>query len=179
MAMKILIGDAMKILVNIFGALVGVKNLDSYLQFLINLYYKSVLCSLGERSVISKSAEIIEPSKVDVGSDVYIGRRVHIYGGGGVKIGNGVLIANDTSILSRNHEIKPDLFIHKQGYIYKEVIIGDDVWIGTKVVVLPGVRLGNGCIVAAGAVVTKSVDPNCIVAGVPAKVIGNRSPAPY
>ncbi len=65
--------------------------------------------------------------------------------------------------------------INMQGYSYKKVVLHDDVWLGTKVIVLPGVTIGKGAIVAAGAVVTKDVPPNAIVGGVPARVIATRA----
>ena len=62
-----------------------------------------------------------------------------------------------------------------QGYEdYRPVVIGDDVWIGRRVIILPGVTVGGGSIIAAGAVVSKDVKPYSIVGGVPAKQIGNR-----
>jgi maltose O-acetyltransferase len=57
------------------------------------------------------------------------------------------------------------------------VVIEDDVWIGTRAIILPGRRLGKGCIVGAGAVVTKDVEPHSIVAGNPARAVGSRLPA--
>ena len=70
--------------------------------------------------------------------------------------------------------------IDEQGISTKPVVIGDDVWIGANAVILPGVTIGRHCVVAAGAVVTKDVPDNTVVAGVPAKVIktltSNHSP---
>ena len=54
------------------------------------------------------------------------------------------------------------------------VVIGDDVWIGRRAIIMPGVRIGNGCVIGAGAVVTKDVPPYCVVGGVPAKIIKKR-----
>jgi acetyltransferase-like isoleucine patch superfamily enzyme len=65
--------------------------------------------------------------------------------------------------------------MYKQGYSSNEpVIIGNDVWIGSRVTILPGVKIGDGAIIGASAVVTKDVEPYSIVAGNPAKKIGSR-----
>ncbi len=69
-----------------------------------------------------------------------------------------------------------DIPMFEQGYETDEpIIIGNDVWIGSRVTILPGVRIGNGSIVGASAVVSKNVPEYCIVGGVPAKVIKKRT----
>ena len=91
-------------------------------------------------------------------------------------IGDNVLMGTDVVILTLNHEYSD---IHKpigwQGMKpRKKVTIGNDVWLGQRVMIMPGVTIGNGSIVAAGAVVTKDIPPYSIVGGVPAKVLKNR-----
>ncbi len=85
-----------------------------------------------------------------------------------VTVGNDVMIGPNTLISTVNHPLDP-LGRRKHLGIAKPVTIGSDVWLGGNVVVLPGVTIGNNVIVAAGAVVTKDVPDNCIVAGVPAR----------
>ena len=85
---------------------------------------------------------------------IIIGKNTHI--SGGVSIHTSTLIPNE--IPRKKHRASP-------------VIIGDNVWIATNAIILPGVTIGNNSVVAAGAVVTKNVPPNTIVAGVPARVI--------
>lgn len=88
-----------------------------------------------------------------------------------MKIGNGVRISHRVTILSSDHVyINKEIQIHKQGLVSKETIIGDGVWIGCNACILKGVHIGNGSIIAAGAVVTKDVEPNTIVGAVPARV---------
>lgn len=87
-----------------------------------------------------------------------------------VYIGNYVMIGPNTLITTVNHPITPKGRREHLG-IGKQVTIGNDVWIGGNVTVLPGVTIGNNVVVAAGAVITKDVPDNCIVGGVPAKVI--------
>ena len=84
-----------------------------------------------------------------------------------IKIGNGVVISTGTMIRdSDNHEI-----VYKDYEMSKPIVIGDHVWIGMGVIILKGVKIGDGSIIAAGAVVNKDVPTNCMVAGVPAKII--------
>ena len=94
---------------------------------------------------------------------------------GTLSIGNDVSIAEGTSIISFNHKFDDlSMPIKDQGIERMPIVIEDDVWIGAKATILGNVKIGKGSIVAAGAVVTKNVNEYDIVAGVPAKVIGNR-----
>src|SRR5476651_461468 len=131
-----------------------------------------------------------------VGNDVTFGGSITYYNPKGISIGNHVLVNHHTELLSHNARIKignyvlisPYVFITTSKHEYartdipvflqkevgQDVVIQDDVWISTHAVVLPGVTIGKGAIVAAGAVVTKNVQSYSIVAGVPAKVIKYR-----
>ena len=112
---------------------------------------------------------------IQIAENVFIGPYSVIYGHGGVKIGRDTLIAMHTCILSSNHTI-PDrnTFIRSQPDIPLPVTIGKDVWLGARVTVLGGVTIGDGCIVGAGAVVTKDLPPYSIAVGIPAQVIRQR-----
>lgn len=115
------------------------------------------------------------PYRISIGDHVSLNEWVYIGGYGGVRIGDGVRIGHRTTILSSSHRYQDrQRFIYQQGVIGTMTVVDDDVWIGCSVVILPGVRIGKGSIVAAGAVVTKDVPPYTIVAGVPAKQIGMR-----
>lgn len=112
---------------------------------------------------------------INVGNDVSFNPGVIVYGHGGVTLGNSVRIAAQTIIVAGNHVFKDlERPIKDQGMTCKGISIEDDVWIGAGVRVLDGVRIGVGAVVAAGAVVTRNVEPYAIVAGVPAKCIGSR-----
>lgn len=113
---------------------------------------------------------------VKINSNTFIGEYVCIYGHGGVEIGQNTLIAMHTCIVSANHTI-PDkkTLIRSQGDILLPIKIGDDVWIGAGCKILGGVTIGDGCVVGAGSVVTKSLPPYSIAVGVPAKVIKYRN----
>ena len=95
--------------------------------------------------------------------------------GGGVEIGKYVQVGPNTVIHSANHNFDDiDLPICKQGHTPKKVKIEDDVWIAAGCIILPGVTIGKGAVIAAGAVVTKDVEPYSVVAGAPAKKIKDR-----
>jgi acetyltransferase-like isoleucine patch superfamily enzyme len=112
---------------------------------------------------------IYAPEKLELGDQVDIGEFTHIRANGGVRIGDRVLIASHVVITSRAHPVA----VPRYGIVEDApVVIENDVWIGAGAIVLPGVTVGQGSIIGAGAVVTKSVDPRTIVAGVPAKQIG-------
>ena len=97
---------------------------------------------------------------------------------GPVTIGRDVMMAPECVILTQNHcHDRTDIPMIQQGNEEpRPVTIGDDVWIGRRVIVLPGVTIGGGSIISAGAVVTKDVEPYTIVGGVPAKIIKHRKP---
>lgn len=125
------------------------------------------------RNVTIETRARVAFHKVEIGNFSGIGINCSI---GAAKIGNYVMMGPDVSFLSRNHKFD-DLTIPmcEQGDGQEfPVIIEDDVWLGTRVVVLPGVQIGRGAIVGAGAVVTRDVPPYAIVGGNPARVIGSR-----
>jgi maltose O-acetyltransferase len=91
-------------------------------------------------------------------------------------IGDDVMMGTDVTVITRNHKHeRTDIPMRLQGFEEeKPVYIGNDVWLGDRVTLMPGVHIGNGCIVAAGSVVTKDVPDYSIVGGVPARVIRSR-----
>lgn len=94
----------------------------------------------------------------------------------GITIGNDVMMGPYCMMFTSNHAIG-DLAtpMRKQGHAErKPIVIGNDIWIGARVTILPGVHVGDGSVIGAGAVVTKDVEPYSIVAGNPAKKIGSR-----
>jgi acetyltransferase-like isoleucine patch superfamily enzyme len=112
-------------------------------------------------------------------SGASIGRNTRISHGctidlrSGLEIGNNVSVSPEAMILAGTHDVNAPRFNDIAG----AVTIEDYVWVGARAIVLPGVTLGRGAVVAAGSVVTKSVAPMTIVGGVPAKPIGVRDPA--
>ncbi len=114
--------------------------------------------------------------RISLGSNCSLNAFCFINGAGGVSIGDNVRIAAHCSIIASNHRFddlaKP---IRLQGTTSEGIVIEDDVWVGTGVRILDGVCIGHGAVIAAGAVVTKSVAQYSVVAGVPARPISNRA----
>ena len=110
-----------------------------------------------------------------IGDRTGIGARAFIAGQGGVTIGSDVITGPNIQIFSENHNFDDtSLTIKAQGVGRQATVIGNNCWLGGGITILAGVTIGDGCIIAAGSVVTKSVPANSIVAGVPAKVIKTR-----
>lgn len=114
---------------------------------------------------------------ISIGNNVFIGDFSSINANDAeITIGSDVAIGPMTLLQGANHAFDDlEVPIVEQGHISSFIIVEDNVWIGAHCTILPGVRLGAGCIVAAGAVVTKDVPLNAIVGGVPAKVLKIRS----
>lgn len=112
---------------------------------------------------------------ITIGNRTGIGARAFLAGQGGISIGNDVITGPNIQVFSENHNFSDlSLTIKEQGVKRQATIIGNNCWIGGGVSLLAGVTIGDGCIIAAGSVVTKSVPANSVVAGVPAKVIKSR-----
>lgn len=131
------------------------------------------IIGIGQKSNIEKGASITELTKIGDRSGVSFNSCFQ----GKVTIGNDVMMGPECIIYTRNHKFSElDKPMNKQGFAdMKEVIIGNDVWIGGRVIILPGVKIGDGAIVGAGAVVTKDVPPYAIVGGNPAKILKYRT----
>ncbi|MFT6338188.1 MAG: acetyltransferase-like isoleucine patch superfamily enzyme, partial [Halioglobus sp.] len=100
----------------------------------------------------------------------------YLGGGGTLEIGNDCIVGQYFSCHPENHNYSIiEVPIRMQGVTHQGIKIGNNCWIGSKATVLDGVEIGAGCIIAAGAVVTKSFPSNSIIAGVPAKMIKRRN----
>ena len=111
-------------------------------------------------------------SYFELGENSTIGELNNIRASGGkIIIGKHCSISQNVSIIAANHNIRKDQLIAEQPWDEEKtgVTIGDDVWVGANVVILPGVKINTGAIIAAGSIVTKDVEEDSIVAGVPAK----------
>lgn len=112
---------------------------------------------------------------LEIGDRSNIGPYCYIGCGGFVRIGRDVLMGPRVSIIAENHNFDDlNSTIKSQGVKREGIVIEDNCWLGANAVILDGVRIGSGSIVAAGCVVTKSVPPNSIVAGIPGRVIRSR-----
>lgn len=123
---------------------------------------------------VDASFRMFPPFYTDFGKNITIGKNVFINAcccfqdQGGITIGNGVFIGHRVVLATLNHGFLPeDRVMHYPA----PIVIGDKVWIGSGAIILPGVTIGSGAIIAAGAVVSKNVEENTIVGGVPARFI--------
>lgn len=123
---------------------------------------------------VDDSFNIFPPFYTDCGKNITIGQHVFFNSGckfqdqGGITIGDGALIGHNVVLATLNHCMIP---AHRADLEPAPIHIGKNVWIGANAMVLPGVTIGDGAVVAAGAIVTKDVPSNTIVAGIPAKPV--------
>ena len=123
---------------------------------------------------VNRTLSLVPPFHTDFGKNIHVGKFVFINAGcsfqdqGGITIGDGCLIGHNTVIATLNHDENPA----KRNDLHPApVVIGKKVWVGSNATILPGVTIGDNAIVAAGAVVTKDVPPDTVVAGVPARIL--------
>ncbi len=137
--------------------------------------YRIFGIKIGKGSAIHMKARFYDPRNISIGEDTIIGEGAVLDGRAKLKIGDHVDIATDVMIYNSQHDIEDENFAAED----KPVTIEDYVFIGPRSIILPGVTVGRGAIVAAGAVVSKDVPPNAVVGGVPAKIIGERKLKTY
>ena len=133
-------------------------------------FYTLAGVKIGRGSRIHIGARFFYPANLKIGEDSIIGYGSFLDGRAPIHIGNHVDIASNVMVYNSEHDINSEDF-HA---ISAPVEIGDFVFIGPRAIILPGVKIGRGAVVAAGAVVTKDVTEDAIVGGVPAEVIGER-----
>lgn len=134
------------------------------------LYTKLYHLTIGEGTVIYNSCHIRDAHRIVIGNHTSIGDQSVLDGRGGLTIGNSVNLSTAAWIWTAQHDLNDPGFAGMSA----PVVIEDYAWISSRSTILPGVTIGRGAVVAAGAVVTKSVAPYEIVGGVPAKKIGER-----
>src|SRR3989338_1505314 len=135
-------------------------------RFLMRIYGAQI----GKGSSIHMGGRFFSLKNLKIGQDTIIGYGLFLDGREKVVIGNHVDIASEVMIYNSEHDINSEDFAASFG----SVEIEDYVFIGPRVIILPGVKIGKGAVVAAGAVVTKDIADFAIVGGVPAQVIGER-----
>lgn len=125
---------------------------------------------VGKKAHIHMGIQFFNPGNISIGEGSVVGQNAFLDGRDKLVIGKHVDIASDVLIYNSEHDINSEDF----GPICAPVEIGDYVFIGPRAIILPGVKIGKGAVVAAGAVVTRDVGEFEIVGGIPAKVIGER-----
>lgn len=141
------------------------------LRFPQNIY-------VDDRVAIKEGTRICACNKfatIHVGRNTTVGFHTFIYASEKIEIGDDCLIAAFVYIVDSNHLAKRGININQQGNETAPIKIGRDVWVGTGAKILAGVTIGEGAIVAAGAIVNRDVEPYQIVGGIPAKLIGERT----
>lgn len=149
-----------------------------FIKRLRGKYFSALMASAGKNLRVSDKVRINDPDNVTVGDNCYLGTGVELTAWSErITLGNNVMVAAGVRMITRKHGFNDlERPMKEQGYTQNSITIENDVWIGFNAVILPGVTIGSGSIVGAGAVVTKNVEPFTIIGGVPAKVIRKRSP---
>ena len=123
---------------------------------------------------VDSGFRLFPPFFTDCGKNIRVGKNVFINSGccfqdqGGITIGDGCLIGHQVVLATLNHGLAPE----ERGSLNpKPIVLGKNVWVGAHATVLPGVTVGDNAVIAAGAVVTRDIPPDCVAAGVPAKIV--------
>lgn len=123
---------------------------------------------------VDSTLRVFPPFYTDFGKNIHIGQRVfinaccHFQDHGGIFIGDDCQIGHNVVFATLNHGLDPK---ERKSTYPAPIVLGRNVWIGANATILQGVKIGDNAVVAAGAVVTKEVEPNTIVGGIPARVI--------
>jgi maltose O-acetyltransferase len=138
------------------------------------LVVKKILRYCGEDVIVKNKAYFGNGLRLSIGSRSQIGQNSRL--GGDIILGEDVLMGPDVVMMATSHAFdRIDIPINQQGATEEQpIIVGDDVGIGTRVIILPGVNIGDHSIIGAGSVVTKSFEAYSIIGGVPAKLIKSR-----
>ncbi|HEX3029888.1 MAG TPA: DapH/DapD/GlmU-related protein [Clostridia bacterium] len=143
-------------------------------KFIRRLFCKGIFKEIGKNVNIEHGAFFASGRDIEIGDNSGLGINCRV--SGPLKIGRDVMMGPDVMIYTQGHNFsRTDIPMNRQGNTEKRPVeIGDDVWIGARAVLLPGVKVGDGAVIAAGAIVTKEVAPYTIVGGNPARVIKSR-----
>ena len=126
---------------------------------------------IGKESFPCRRVEVLFPKGLMIGDRVAVGWFAELDARGGITVDHDTNISSHAKLITGSHDIDDPYFTAD----FKPIIIGHHCWIGTGAMILQGVTIGDGAVVAAGAVVTKDVPPYTVVGGVPAKVIRSRA----
>lgn len=164
----------------------GRRLIDGYLRYSIiftgklpshtlrNFIYQYIYyLDLGKNAVLYGGSEIRDAYKIKIGSGTIIGDNSILDGRNGLTIGKNVNLSTGVWIWTEQHNPQSPYF--SSNGARAPVVIGDRAWLSCRTIILPGVNIGEGAIIAAGAVVTKNVEPFSIYAGIPARKIGQRN----
>jgi acetyltransferase-like isoleucine patch superfamily enzyme len=134
----------------------------------------------GQGVTLHNGSVMAPPERIRFGSDIYIGPEARFHADGGIVIADNVIFGPRVTIYTSNHVVEGGGWV-PYGPVTElgEVWVGPNVWVGAQSILLAGVRIGEGAVVAAGSVVVRSVPPLALVAGNPAEVKRYRDPEEY
>jgi acetyltransferase-like isoleucine patch superfamily enzyme len=135
------------------------------------------LADIGPGVRMAPNVSLRNGERIKIGAYSHIGGRCSIWAGdsvGRITLGRHALLGPEVFITASNYQTKPGTPVMDQPKLERDVIIGDDVWLGARVIVVAGVEIGNGCIIGASSVVTRSIPAGSIAVGNPARVVGQR-----
>lgn len=141
-------------------------------------YRRALGMTIGEGTALGLAQYIHVPGRqragrvgIQIGARTVVNRGCCLDGRGGLTIGDNVSVSPGVWILTDGHDMHDPFFAE----VLAPVVVGDYAWLGSRAMILPGVTIGEGAVVAAGAVVTRDVAPYTVVGGVPARLIGERA----
>lgn len=160
------------ILYRLFAQKLPISQRSALAKRMRGFWARKIVQKMGNNVNIERNAIFGPQLEIDDNSGIGINCEVY----GPVTIGKNVMMGPEVIIYTSGHKHdRTDIPMIEQGSDEaKRVIVGDDVWIGRRAMIMPGVTIGNGCIIGAGAVVTKDIPDYSIAGGVPAKVLKNR-----
>jgi acetyltransferase-like isoleucine patch superfamily enzyme len=135
--------------------------------------YRMLGVDMERQVVVHYKTEIRAPYRLVIGKGSIIGDNAILDARNDLRIGKNVNLSSNVSIYTEQHDYRDPMFLYSNKE-NKAVVICDRVWIGSNVIILPGVKIGEGAVCCAGCVVTKDVAPYDVVAGIPAKKINTR-----
>ena len=137
----------------------------------VRILRKNCSIQLGDKVLLHRQVKLSawgtgKHATLSIGNNVAIGDRTEIHAGDYISIGNGTIISWDCCIMDRDYHK-----LESETEVLKPVIIGENVWIGCRVLILKGVTVGDGAVIAAGSVVTSDVPAGAVVGGNPARIL--------
>lgn len=146
--------------------------------FRVQLLKRWIFQRAGRNVDIADSVMFSGYKSISGGDNFGFGKGCRVYAGGGITIGSHVMIAPYVTLITSNHRYTTQRIAEDSYDEFKPIVIRDDVWIGERAMILPGVTIGRGAIVGAGAVVSRNVPEFAVVVGNPAQVVKYRHADP-
>jgi acetyltransferase-like isoleucine patch superfamily enzyme len=137
--------------------------------------------SFGAGVALAPNVSFRNGERIQIGARSHIGEHCSLWAGdtkGRIIVGEDALFGPGVYVTASNYHYEPGTAVWRQPRAEEDVVIGADVWLGAGVIVLPGVTIGDGCVLAAGSVVVRNLPPGAVAAGVPARVVKMRDGSP-